>query len=129
MSDALIVKEDDSWYAIHLDAPHRFQGIRLNARYRLEGAFLLGVEIEINHTRMVDRFRGEAPLGSLVRKAAQLDILAIFNDRQGFGDPIPFRILTALPETKDGGEVYFSDWQIVLGDGDDKRILYRCGAE
>lgn len=121
----LIVPNEDKLFAICLEASQIpiFDAFECETNDHWNGLHIPRVRFEIDETSIFKSHQYE-PLGSLVRYedklAARVNIA-----RQGFrAGGVSLTLLSNLPSCAANQTACFLKWQIVLGEGDDKRILH-----
>jgi len=86
------------------------------------GMIIPKVRVEVDESTAFDPAYGGSPLGTVVRAAAELSIYG--TTERSFGRHVAVSLVSNLPATPDGS-VGFSRWQVVLGAGTEKRILFK----
>ena len=122
----LIVDSEDKTHMVALDKEGRmpFMSFECEGNDRWAGLHIPGVSIELDESALTDIDGYYAPAGSMVRKDDGLSICVSPNG-QAFGRAgILLPILTGLPPCAERSSACFLRWQIVLGDGDAKRVLH-----
>lgn len=90
----------------------------------LVGPMVAGVRIEFDPTSMHDLDQDFAPLGSLIRHSDKLAVQTSYvGNRMSFQNG-PMTLVSGLPACEADQRACFLKWQIVLGDGIDKRVLH-----
>lgn len=88
------------------------------------GMLIPDIAVVVDHTSLVDPERGDAPLGSVVRMADKLAIRAL-EERGGFrGQGVLIELANDLPAGDSSYRAAFLHWQVVLGRGDQRRVLF-----
>lgn len=123
---ALSFALDGKKMALFLDGPKDVQYYITECEYAegMRGMLIPNVGIELDPESICD-IDGQHPRrGSLVRYADMLSVQAAFlgNNMSHFGGPRA--LLSGLPKCDVSQRACFSKWQIVLGQGDDKRVLH-----
>ncbi len=116
----LVSGATDTPIAIFLEGEHRF-GYIPSASTDYSGVLVPAVTIEIDETSVLDERAGK-PAGALVRKHAQLYIMAQHQPR---ARPQSVAIISNLPACFENETAVFGRWQIVLGEGLSKRVLMK----
>lgn len=93
-----------------------------------KGILVPGISIELDLTSTFDPGREWGPLGSLIREAETLDIVAEAVDNHSIKRRQHVGLLDGLPQSHPGYSAGFNRWQIVLGSGDAKRVLLSIDA-
>lgn len=109
--------------AVFLSGSYKFRSFQYDTSDRWSGLIFKGITIEMDESTVFDPdFRG-APLGSLVRQDTRLCICAMEEGKFGLDHAKISLIdgIDALPERHSAG---FLKWQIVLGKGVEKRVLW-----
>ncbi|WP_263588686.1 hypothetical protein [Sphingopyxis sp. GC21] len=101
-----------------------FRFMECNGDHDWRGVLIPGIEIEIDEQSLVDTNGQHPPLGSLVRHADTLSVQTIFlgNRLSPYGRLFP--LIADLPSSKSAEQACFTRWHIVLGGGQDKRVLH-----
>lgn len=128
---ALIVMQNEQPMAIILDETpggNRFVAFKPDEHNRWHGLHVPGVEIELDETSINDPNGYQMPLGSMVRQDDKLVMFAhLESNYRGFNHPIT--VYDGLPPCAPQENACFWKWQVVLGSGDDKRVLYTVNIE
>lgn len=123
--DALLFSQNDQRYALVLtderDALHRV--FPIDGHTDLHGLLIPGVSIECDETSLFDNSSYHAPLGSLVRRGSELNVQSTLVGNRLFPHGGLFTLLSDLPPCEINQTACFLKWQIVLGEGQDKRVL------
>lgn len=111
--------------AIFLGEEFRFHGLSCGDQDNLEGLLIPEVQIELDEVSIFNPAdRGGLPPGALIREGTVLNIMAHVRDgRHGFDRLQRVAVLAGLPACAEREAAAFRRWQIVLGEGDDKRVL------
>lgn len=124
----LIAEHGDLTMVAILKGPYRFRAFKRDASSnQWRGLLIPDIRIEIDETSVFQP-QGSAPLGSLLRSDSDLRLMTRRDDEQ-FGRAGSIVLLTNLPTCGDGQSVGFTSWQIVLGEGRNRRILYSAICE
>jgi hypothetical protein len=83
------------------------------------------IRFEVDETTVFDPDYDDAPFGSMIRRGSLMSITC--RRDQSIHQRAAVTLVEGLPSTDDLA-AGFRDWQIVLGDGPDKQILWRCKA-
>ncbi|HGM6729852.1 TPA: hypothetical protein ACKQBZ_000909 [Stenotrophomonas maltophilia] len=109
--------------AFILTGSHQFAWFEAEGANRWTGLVFAGVRIEVDETSVFSAEYSRAVPGNLVREGTTLAVRA---KAQSFGGSDSVVLESNLPSTGDLS-TGFSKWQIVLGSGSEKRVLYRAG--
>lgn len=123
---ALILVTDGKKHAVCLDATdcQLFMAFECETNDNWAGLHVPGVTIELDETSLFDIEGYYTPLGSMVRNSDKL-LIVVGNHGQMPGHRrVKLPILSGLPRCAEGRDVCFTRWQIVLGEGEDKRVLH-----
>ncbi|HWT31305.1 MAG TPA: hypothetical protein VN240_09810 [Propylenella sp.] len=90
-----------------------------------KGLLVSGVSIELDEASLFDPDCDDAPLGAVVREGTSLNIIAKIRDNYGFDRPQRVGLVAGLPACRDRTSAGFRTWQVVLGEGEDKQVLFR----
>lgn len=119
----LIAQSDDGHIAIIIDDNEKaFTSFRVEDGNAWKGALLSNLHIEVDEQSLVDPDQQLIPLGTLVREGSSLWIAA----RPPVASVIGRYLLPLsrdLPVGSPGIRLGFRRWQLVLGDGDDRRVV------
>ena len=110
--------------AIFLDGEFRFAWMPTADNTSWHGVLVPNVTIEVDATSILDAGRGR-PLGVLVRRQSELAVAA---QREPRGQASLVPIVSGLPPCHENESAAFSRWQIVLGEGLSKRVLFEVDA-
>jgi hypothetical protein len=110
--------------AIFLDGEHRFSFMPSAGNTDWSGILVPNVVVEVDETSILDANEGQ-PLGSIVRKHSLLLVRAKRDQRMGV---TPIAIVADLPTCHENESVVFARWQIMLGEGLSKRVLFKVDA-
>ena len=105
-------------------ADHIFRFVECNDSHAWRGLLVPNVAIELDADSLFNGDGYSPPLGSIVRRGASLSLqtVALVNRFHHFGGL--FDLLDGLPEGHPSVTVCFTKWQIVLGEGQEKRVLH-----
>lgn len=110
--------------AMFLDGNHQFASFPCKDAENWKGLLVPNVELIVDQTSLFDPDNDRAPLGSVVRGGGYLAITAKFGDRYGFHDAIRINLRDDLPNSPSGLKAGFLRWQLVLGSGQERRVLF-----
>ena len=106
--------------AVFLSEEHQFHCMSTEGA-QWAGLIIPNVTVEVDEFSAIDMSSGSAPLGSIVRSADHLAVLAK-PERSRWGAEVS--LIRNLPAIQ-SGSVGFTRWQVVLGTGDTKRVLHK----
>ena len=109
--------------AIKLDGDHAFACWPSSDASNWSGLIVLSVAIEVDPSSIVDTNAGSAPLGALSRRGESLCLYSMVNNGFRLSQVVPV-LDGVLPPVGKDQSVAFARWQIVLGEGLDKRVLW-----
>lgn len=118
---ALICEGDGEPIAVFLAGNHAFQSFPSGEADNWNGVVVPDVRVEIDETSLYDPDQNGHALGILVREETKLVVRS--KAEHSFGRSVPVVIQSGLPDCK--GSAAFTRWQVVIGQGDEKRILHR----
>lgn len=123
--EALLIgsSKTDKNAALILTGSHQFTWFEADGADRWVGLVFPGVRIEIDETSVFSAEYSRALPGNLVREGTLLYAKAKAHASGGF-DAIVLE--SDLPQTGDLS-AGFTKWQVVLGNGSEKRVLFRVG--
>lgn len=109
--------------AVLLTGQHAFHCFPTTDSHSWKGLIVPKVRIEVDEASLFDPDYGS--LGAVIRQETVLVIRA--KTENSFGQTTPVTLHSGLPacELKAG----FSQWQVVIGEGLDKRVLWRTPIE
>ena len=124
---ALVVVSDGKKYAISLGSADQmhFRAFECEANDTWAGLHIPDVTIELDETSLTDSEGYYAPPGSMTRKADTLSVAVNFSGRMPGRGGASLPILSELPQCAAQSSACFLKWQLVLGDGETKRVLHR----
>ncbi|SNT10040.1 MULTISPECIES: hypothetical protein [unclassified Azospirillum] len=109
--------------AIYLDGETKFQGFTYTSNDDWQGLIIPGVRIEVDVTSTFNADSGRAPLGAVIRRVDYLAVAVLLKQSGVFGRQINVPVASGLQPCAQGCAVGFRKWQIVLGEGQAKRVL------
>lgn len=124
----LIAVNEGKLIGICLDELHqlgRFFAFECTKNDDWKGLHVLGVRIELDETSLYDAEGRSAPRGSMVRLE---DKLALRVQLEGTYHATSVAIVDGLPACAPQQSACFLKWQIVLGEGEAKRIFMKVDA-
>lgn len=123
--EALVFSQNDQRLALLLTdrngALHRI--VELDGLSELLGVLIPNVSIELDETSLHDVDGYHPPAGSLIRKGTILGVHSSYVGNRLSGHGGLFTLLSDLPPCDINQSACFLKWQIVLGEGEDKRVL------
>ena len=125
---ALIVSSDHEKFAVFIDGPPDFRFRFMECDNRWVGVHVPNVRIELDPSSIVFIDSQWPPLGSLTRHGGNLILQSsrLDNRMTGFGAALV--IMSGLPEGDNHEKACFSRWQVVIGQGIEKRVLHSIDA-
>jgi len=121
----LVIMQEDKPYAICLDVLHqlgRFFSILCDEDDNWHGLHIPNVRIELDETSLHDAQGYAIPIGAVVRTEDKLTLrVKKEGDYQSAVGSIT--LLEGLPRCPPQQTACFVNWQIVLGEGEEKRVL------
>jgi len=118
---ALICEGDREPVAVLLDGDHAFLSFSSGRADQWGGLIVPDVRIEFDESSLYDPDRSVPIIGSIVRREAKLIIHA--KAESHFGRFVEVVIKSGMPDCV--GSAAFTRWQVVLGRGDEKRVLHK----
>lgn len=118
----LVTCASGSPYAIFL-GQNQFAGFECTNNNSFGGILIPNVSIEINEDSIFDAENRQPPLGALVRRGTQIDLIT--RTESGFRRPIKTPLIVGLPPCSQTMAAGFTKWQIFIGEGIMKRELRR----
>lgn len=117
---ALICEGGGEPTAVFLSGAHAFRSFPSAGADNWQGVVIPDVRIEIDETSLFDPDRNGHALGVVCREETKLIVRT--KAEHSFGRSIPVVIQSGLSEAR--GSAAFTKWQIVIGHGDEKRVLH-----
>lgn len=118
----LIGKFKDVPAAVFLENQYAYHFFECADNTSWSGVIIPNVRVEVDETSVSD----SGPLGSLIRKSTTLSIRAKRDG--GFDDGATVVLHDGLADAGDQ-RAGFARWQIVIGEGVDKRVLWKTSPE
>lgn len=118
---ALVCEGDGKPVAVLLDGDHAFISFPSGQADQWGGLIVPDVRIEIDESSLYDPDRNIPKIGTVVRREATLVVNT--KAENNFGRVARVVIKSGLPDC--GGSAAFTRWQVVLGRGDEKRVLHK----
>lgn len=109
--------------ALFLSGTNQFDWFESASNDSWHGLLIPKVYIEVDETSIFDPRQLESKSGTVVRKGTQLIAQANQNPGRSFRKLAPVILEDGLPPISEE-EAGFLHWQIVLGSGREKRVLY-----
>lgn len=116
----LVGRTEQGPAAVCLDGSREYYFFMCSEIENRRGLLIPNVGVEIDETSLFDPQYASAKLGTIVRLDTRLVVCA--GHPTAFGDPFGVILESDLPPTHDLS-AGFSRWQIVIGEGPDKRVL------
>lgn len=114
--------------AVFLSGEHIYHSMPCEGTVNWQGVLIPKIQIVVDRQSLIDPAQVSAPLGAIIRMADKLVLLAQVEARGMFSSVSPIEIESGLPACKNEQRAGFLRWKIVLGSGDDRRILYEVDA-
>jgi hypothetical protein len=89
-----------------------------------KGLLIAGVSIEVDEASLFDPGYEDAPPGSVVREGTGLNIIAKIIDNHQINRIQPVALLGGLPPCRERTSAGFRKWRLVLGEAEEKRVLF-----
>lgn len=118
---SLICEGDGEPTAVFLGGAYSFQSFPSGGADNWKGVIIPDVRVEIDETSLYDPDQNGHALGVIVRQETKLVIRTKAEHSFGRSTPVVFQ--SGLSESK--GSAAFTRWQIVVGHGDEKRVLHK----
>ena len=119
----LVIPSQEKPMAIILSNRHKFEAFNVDETQRWSGVVIHGVRIEVDKTDILNPERETPPPGTVIRKGSQAFILANIDQRWRQYERIAF--IGDLPVTSENVSAGFRKWSIALGEGPQKRELFK----
>ena len=117
----LVGQLNDVPTAVFLSGQHKSMFFEAEGNESWGGLIIPSVRIEIDETSFVDEYSSEAPMLSVTRTDTKLVVAA--KAERSFGRQIQITLHEGLVSSGEA-KAKFANWQIVLGEGQDKRVLW-----
>lgn len=118
---ALIGRIHDEPAAVLLDGPHAFTFFDTSSASNWRGIIISNVRIELDEESAFDPDKVDFSPGAIVRSKKEISLCA--KAPNSFGS-FSFLTMDSNLSIESSLEVGFLNWQIVLGEGREKRILF-----
>lgn len=109
--------------AIYLEGRNKFQGFTYTSNDAWQGIIIPNVRIEVDVGSAFNADSGRAPDGAAIRRVDYLAVAAQIRSTDGFMNQTKVPVASGLQPCAQGCAVGFRKWQIVLGEGQAKRVL------
>lgn len=119
----LVTQASGSPYAIFLAGQFQYTGFECTNNDSHKGILIPNVTIEIDEESVFDAEYLHAPIGALVRRDMQLDIITQADG--GFPRLLKTPLIVGLPACRQSSVAGFTKWRGFLGEGMTKRELTR----
>ncbi|MEA2999556.1 MAG: hypothetical protein QOK17_1389 [Sphingomonadales bacterium] len=103
---------------------HKYNACPCGDSEARKGLLIAGVEIEVDEGSLFDPEYEDAPPGSVVRADAGLSIVARMADNHNLTRLQPVALVSGLSPCRERSSAGFRKWQVVLGDAEEKRVLF-----
>ena len=117
--EVLVAGSDERPIAVLLHEAHLYTSFEAASTSQWTGLILPKLKIELDETSAFDARYEYAPLGAVVRKGSEL---VMCTKSENFRGTANTPLITGLSSIGDS-QVGFKRWQLVLGDGDRKRVM------
>lgn len=114
----------DQTTAMFLDGKFRFSNLPSAGNSHWKGLIIPGVELIVDPASLFDPDERAEPLGSVVRSGSYLAVVAKSNDQYGFHNSIRINLHGSLPASPSELKAGFLRWQLALGSGAERRVLF-----
>ncbi|WP_421992341.1 hypothetical protein [Roseococcus sp.] len=121
--EAVLVAPGKPRTAIFLEGAHPFHGFTFEENDSWKGLIIPHVRIEVDISSAFSTESRHAPAGSVIRRSTYLAIAVSIGSPGGFSQLQRVPLVSELAPCEEGYSSGFLKWQIVLGDGERKRIL------
>lgn len=115
---------DKAPVAVFLSGQHAFQYLSATGSTNWQGLIVPNIRVEVDETTVFDPHYNRASLGAVIRTDTRLVIRAK-SERSSNSSTV----ITLHDELQYAGEFQagFRRWQVVIGEGPDKRVLWQAG--
>lgn len=107
--------------AVFLSGQHKSQFFESEGNERWGGLIIPSVRVEIDETSFVDAYSADAPPLSVIRTDKRLAVVT--KTERSFGHSMQVVLHDDLMSAGEF-QAAFTNWQIVLGEGQNKRIMW-----
>lgn len=125
----LVTTAGERFVAVFLGESHTFEGFECGTADGWKGLLIPDVQIEIEESSAFDAQREYAPYGALVRTANNLSLAARLQDEYRIYRQHLVPLVTGLATCRGELSAGFRQWRIILGEGENKRILKEFSVE
>jgi hypothetical protein len=125
----LVIGEPASRVAVFIGDRHRFDSMACEGNRSWKGLIVPGVRVEVDETSLFDPETEYAPNGALVREGEGITMAVKARGAHGFSEQARVPLVSGLHGAGEQHRVGFRRWQVVLGEGDDKRVLCQVRAD
>ena len=109
--------------AIFVNEQHQFEGFECGTADNWKGLLVHGIAVEVDEASAFDSEQLYVPYGAVVRAGDRLSLAVRIQDSHSIYRQHLIPIVAGLPPCRDGVSVGFRKWQLVLGTGDNRRVL------
>lgn len=109
--------------AIFLDGEAKFEGFTYTSNDAWQGLIIPDVRIEVDVTSAFNADSGRALPGAVIRRVDYLAVAVLLKQSGVFARQTNVPVASGLQPCAQGCAVGFRKWQIVLGEGQAKRVL------
>lgn len=110
---------------VFLGEQYRFESFACANATNWKGVIVPEISIEVDESAIFDPDMNDYRTGSVIRRAEQLNIVVIGEDGHRIKRQIQIPLMMGLPPTGENQRAGFSKWQIVVGTGQQKRVLWK----
>lgn len=123
-STFIVGERADRAIAMFLDGDHIYKSFPSAEGESWKGLLISEIELVVDPASLFDPDNEQAPFGAVVRGGKYLSVIAKSGDRYGFHDAIRISLHGDLTAMASNLKVGFLHWQLVLGSGQDRRVLF-----
>lgn len=115
----------DDPIAICFAEDYKFRAFHSAENEAHQGLLISNVRIEVDAASAVNASNYDVPLGAIVRRGTGLGIMAMLdgNSFRGYSAQL-ITLYSGLAEAREGCGVGFQRWNVTLGSGENRRILF-----
>jgi hypothetical protein len=128
-SASIISWQESTIFQVMIDKDQIFHAYEYKEDDQDKGIVIPGISIEIDETTIFDVETVYAPYGALIREGSRLSVAARIHDTHRMARQRIIPLLSGLPPCPEGSKAGFRKWQIVLGEGIEKRVLREFAVE
>lgn len=114
--------KDARLLAVVLEGTYAFKAFDCTENSAWRGMIIHPITIEVDQKGLIDLDRFDVPLGCVIRKGSTLSVAA--HDEGGFRTARKLALVEGLSPGGGGLEIGFTRWSVVIGSGQDKRVLF-----